>query len=276
MKRIISFCLLLCILATAIVIAPVTASADASVKLSSKIKFKNGESTISWSDSGDSGTKYQVTYQVTKNGPATQAEFIIGETRNKKIQTMSLIPGKSYTIRVYDYDTGYLLASKTYKMPNADDFQDGKMKQSSIKHELTVVYTSYGTSSPKKVNSIKGTTMAKNLKKKKYDYGIKYVMKMPQQSKDRKYITQIAIESSEGFLQTIFASEEVYKRAAGAIGRYWYWEGRYSWSFGKNGMMGQYFFRNMYKLNDDVPTGKYKVYIYLNGMYLKTLTFKVK
>ena len=116
---------------------------------------------------------------------------------------------------------------------------------------------------PSRVKSLKAKDIKKALKNGNSNYGVKYTMKMPQLAKARSFFVTLAFESPDGFLWTVLADDIEFKRVNGGYQVLWF------------PIVGQRFFSELYDTTKDIPTGKYKIYLYWDGMLVDKSTFNV-
>lgn len=263
-RRGISVLIVLCLLAAYLVCIPAAALGETKVTISGKVKYKAGKTTISWKVDGSDDGYYRVSIQAVDNGPAEQARYSIGETDKHSIETFLMVPGKKYevTIRGLFFN---ILAQKTVKVPDAPEFEDGKLKASSVKITLKPAKMKVGGTMKKDLKEIKefkASEIIDAIKKGETYYGLKYIMKMPQLKKSRKFYVTLAYESPDGYLMVDKADSLTFDRV-------------------NNGYQtltvftGEAFFGYLYKLIEDIPKGTYKVHLFWDGMKVQTKTFKV-
>lgn len=263
MKRWISLSLLLSILAMLICV-PAAAPAETKVTLNDDVSYSMGKTKISWRVSGDEASNYIVLIQA-ENGKASQQLMRVGETTSHSIKAVEMLPGKKYTVLILD-DFYRTLAQKTYEMPEPEELEDGKLKPSSVKVSVEprkIKHNGNKKKDTKKISEFDSDEIIKGLEKGKTDFGVKYTMKMPQLKKSRDFFVTIVFEAPNGFLYPVVAQEETFDRVAGGYQTLWFY------------MIGDSFFSSLYKNNDDIPTGKYKIHLYWDGMWVNTSTFKV-
>ena len=131
MKKTISLFMLLALLATVFVCAPRTASAGTSVTLADSVSYSAGITTITWTVEGDALSSYFVIGEAL-GGDVEQQRVRLGETSVPSLTTPEFIPGKSYRVYVTDSEF-HMLDSKEYTMPEPVTFEDGKLKNTSVK-----------------------------------------------------------------------------------------------------------------------------------------------
>ena len=144
-------------------------------------------------------------------------------------------------------------------------FEDGKLKASSVKITLKPAKMKIGGTMKKDLKEIKefkASEIIDAIKKGETYYGLKYIMKMPQLKKSRKFYVTLAYESPDGYLMVDKADSLTFDRV-------------------NNGYQtltvftGEAFFGYLYKLIEDIPKGTYKVHLFWDGMKVQTKTFKV-
>ena len=264
MKRCISVSVLLVML-TLLVCVPAAAPAETQVTLKNTVSFEDGHTRISWDVTGEEASNYMVIIQPVNNGDVDQQMVKVGETTKHSIKTDDMIPGKSYKVMVWD-GLFRTLAEKVYTMPDPVDFKNGKLTPNSVKISLDPVSLASGkkrNKHTKKVKSLKVDDIEAGLEDDSMAYGLKYTMKMPQLKKTREFFVQIAFESPNGFLSTVIADDVTFDRVNNGYQTIWFY------------MIGDSFFSNLYKTTGKIEKGKYKIYLFWDGMWVNTSTFKV-
>lgn len=264
MKKTISLCMLLALLATVFACVPLTASAGTSVTLADGVSYSAGTTTISWTVEGDALSTYVVIGEAI-NGDVKQQMFKIAETPSNSATTAELIPGKSYRIYVANSDLN-ILDYKEYTMPDPVTFQDGLLKDTSVKITAEPVKLHAGgnvAKNTKKINSLKAGEIMSGLQDGSYTYGMKYTMKMPQLAKPRNFFVTVAFEAPNGFLWTEVKQDETFDRVNNGYQTLWYY------------MIGDTFFQLLNKNAGQIPQGEYKIHLFWDGMYVNTTAFNV-
>lgn len=260
------FCLLAVILlAAALACAPVAASALTMAVPGETVSYDAGYTTITWEVFGDEPSLYIVAVEALGGEGVTQQAVKAGETKEHSLRTVEMIPGKRYKVYVLD-ENNTILGSTECQVPDVPDFQDGKMTTKSAKISMEPRRMRAGgdrTKETKKIKKLVAREIEEGLANGTFDYGLRYTIKMPQLAKGREFFTTIALESPDGFLMTAVANNMTFKRVNG---------GYQTISFY---LIGDSFFSSMYKKNGKISTGDYKVYLYWDGMWVNTSTFKV-
>ena len=265
LKRGISVLIVLCLLAAYIVCIPAAASGETKVTLNKKVKYNAGKTTISWKVEGEEENSYLVTIQAVDNGTSPQTRFRLDTTTKHSVEVLDFIPGKKYEVIVRGQFFN-ILDMRTYTMPEAEEFVDGKLKASSVKISVEPVKMKTGGNpkkDTKKIKSLKASEIIEGYKSGKTDYGVKYTMKMPQLAKTRKYFVTIAFESPDGYLYVDKAGEVTFDRVSNGYQTVWLY------------ITGNNFFYYLYKQIEDIPKGTYKIHLFWNGMKVQTQKFKV-
>ena len=244
----------------------VPASALTRVTLGDSVSYEGGYTTIRWDVSGEELDSYIVAVVVKDNGGSKQQMVKAGETSQHSLRTADMLPGRTYDVYVID-SAMHMLDVKTYTMPEAEDFADGKLTKKSMKVSLEKRKLKRGEDVTKKTKKIKDLVAAdieSGLVNGDWQYGLRYTIKTPQLAKGREFFTTVAFESPDGFLLTVVAQQEEYKRVKnGTLSLYYY-------------LIGDYFFQNLYKTTGSIPKGTYHIYLFLDGMEVNTSTFTVK
>jgi len=245
-----------------------SSSSSRTFELNSRLSGYNGRYTVSWTDSKNAGP-YEVgrTYS-SRSGSAAQGYFYANSgssdstTYGNSLTIDYLIPGETYIIDVID-NNGVKI-QRTYTVPYADSFVDGRLKASSV--DITIKPSKYNASTGKVVNI---SELNANEIMTGIDignaYGLNYRIDFPRLATDREFFTQIAFFAPNGFCHTEYADSTSFSSFSNASGSYYYWN-----------ILGDNFFSHMYNKNGYVPTGEYRVELYWDGMHVNTSTFRVR
>lgn len=250
------------LVALALLCTAASALAD-SVTLADTVDYRDGYTTISWS--GDAASNYEVYVEAINNGPSEQTRFYGGKTSRNSIQVKNMIPGKSYTVYVTD-SSGKVLGKRDYTMPEPAVFVDGKLKNTSIKISLEPRRLKDGDPPKKaqKLSQFKASEIQKCTEEGTYSFGVKYSMKMPQLGHERTFLLTLAFESPNGYLMVVSAENMTYEYVARGYQTIWYY------------ILGTNYFPAMLKTTGTIETGKYKTYMFLDGMLVNENKFTVK
>lgn len=263
MKRIyILFAFALMILALLCVTSAAFAASD--VKLADTIDYSDGHTTISWTGD-DGGTGYEVFVEAINNGPSKQTMFYGGKATGNSVTVDNMIPGKSYRVTLTNSSL-LPLDQHDYEMPAPTVFEDGKLKDTSIKISLEPRRLKKGDE-PKKAKKLSSFTVkeiTKGIEDDTYWYGVKYSMKMPQLGHERTFFLTLAFESPDGYLMVVSAEDMTYEYVARGYQTIWYY------------ILGTNYFPNLYKCVGEIPKGQYKTYMFLDGMLVNQNKFKVQ
>ncbi|MBR5287468.1 MAG: hypothetical protein IKU34_02620 [Clostridia bacterium] len=242
-------------------------SSSRTFELNSRLSGYRGRYTVSWTDSSNAGP-YEVGRTYCGTGSATQGYFYANNgssdstTYGNSLTLNHLIPGESYIIDVIDKNG--VKIQRTYTVPYADSFVDGKLKASSV--DITIKPAKYNSSTGKtvKLSELKANDIMNGI-----DYGdsfgVSYQIDFPRLASDREFFAQLAFYAPNGFSHTEYADDISYSSFSNASGSYSRWD-----------IIGQNFFRHLYNKNGYVPTGEYRVELYWDGMHVNTSTFRVK
>ncbi len=239
-----------------------TALAETRVTLKDYLPYENGKTRIEWDVTGDEASSYKVLLQLINNGTASQTRWNVGKTDKHYIQTSECLPGKAYEITVTDANNN-VLDRASFQMDEPETFVDGKLKNTSIKITTKPRKVATGTRDYKDVKALKKSEIIEGVTSKKTYYGIRYQMKMPQLVKERSFFVTLAFESPDGYVYVEQATDVEFSRVSNGYQTLW-WE-----------ITGMNFFANLYSSTGDIPTGTYTVYLYWDGMWVNTTTFKV-
>ncbi len=234
-------------------------------ELGTNISMNNGRATVSWTDS-DNRSPYEVAFECIEGGSAVShpsywagGDKASSTTYSKSFTIDSLIPGKTYIIKITDCNNQRI--TKTYTIPSASTFVDGKLPASSINISLSPRYKAYGANykSASPVNQLRASTIMNNINSK--EYGVRLDIDYPQLAYSRTYFTQVAIIAPNGYTECeIYESVDYGKDYSG----YYYY------------MLGNWTFAKMYEFNSTIPSGTWAVELYWDGMFVKRSTFTVQ
>lgn len=228
-------------------------------ELSSKISTNLGRVTVTWVDS-DSNAPYKVLAQYQGDPNVRQPNYIEGEDLYTTSFTLEdLLPGRTYTVEVRDC---YGISTKrTYTLPEAATFEDGKLKAKSIKVSIEPrrKESNQEFKEAKKINGLVANDIINNMDS--YDYGFRYQVKNPNLAYSRYFFTQVAVIAPNGFTEVELYSD--YDFGRDYSGRYWY-------------LLGDTAFDMIYKMNSAIPSGQWTVELYWDGMLVNQSTFNVK
>lgn len=238
------------------------ASAEKAVTLDDFLPYEKGKTTIRWEVHESSTTRYVVTYKVIDNGTAVQSTLEAGRTFSNSVETAGIIPGKCYEIAVKD-TLGNVLDQKAYRMDEAETFEDGKLKNTSIKIYVKPSMMESGKD-PKNINTLKASEISQGFGLTGNYYGVRYTMAMPQTVKERTVFVTLAFESPDGYVYVDKATEITFEKLnKGKETVYWK-------------IAGTNFFTNLLQENGTAPSGKYLVHLYWDGKWINTSNFTVK
>ncbi len=227
-------------------------------ELNSNIVSDKGHVTVTWTDS-ENRKPYTVCYRY-EDSSVSQPLYSIGKNVTAQSYTLDcLIPGKTYTITIIDADNQR--ASRSYTLPKPDEFEDGKLKASSIKVGIEGRYKGVSDkySQAKRVSVLKASDIVSN--RGTYDYGFRYNISYPQLAHSRQYLTQIAVYAPNGYMESELVQEHEY--GSQYAGYHWY-------------ILGTQTFDAVYKNTGTIPAGKWTVELYWDGMFVNRSTFTVK
>lgn len=258
MKRRIMYLILAAVLLVSIL--PAAVSADSNVTLGSKIQMETGYGIVTWS--GRAADTYYLFTQCLD--PVDGAEQPLEYNNNGNFNScklIGLVPGHSYDVYLVDSDY-IILDVKTYRIPSANLFEDGKLKDTSVKVSIDPrKKTSDG--SVKSISELTAKTIARDLGNETAEYGFKYTMKMPQLKYERSFHMVLAVIAPNGMISTIDYGDVTFDRVADGYQTLW------------ANFTGNTIFSAEYEAFNAVPTGKYTVELYWDGMLVNRQTLKV-
>ena len=220
-----------------------------------------GKRTLGWTDSKNRGP-YTLEYRYTGNTSVNQQTFRAGTTFGKEWSFSGMIPGKNYWIEVRDSQGKS--KGTTLKGGSVSNFSDGKLKASSIKIEASPRYKSSSSIANKNataINRLRSSDILKGINRAKY--GWKVTVSYPQLAQARHYNMLVAIYSPNGFAYTYFTENYEFTRYNNS-------GGSFAWE-----LLGDDFFESLYNNTRTIPSGSYKMELYLDGMFVKSLTLNV-
>jgi len=200
--------------------------------------------------------------QVIDHSSSEQALLNLGETKSHSIQTTNLAPGISYYIIIAD-DSFNILGSGTCTVPDVPTFEDGKLKDTSIKISVSNRQLNLSTRKYKDIKKLSGSEIAASFAANEYYYGVQYTMRMPQLAKPRAYFGTLVFESPDGFIWVDKAMDMTFDRVSNGYQTLW-WE-----------IAGVEFFYQLNEAVGSIPAGTYTIRLYLDGMFVNTITFDV-
>ena len=241
------------------------ASAAGDAVLSDSVVYDCGMTRISWSVSGSGADTYNVYAQITGSGNVRQALVNLGSTSGTSLETSSLAPGKEYEITLADGNFR-ILDTRTYRLAEAPVFQDGKLKNTSVKISTEARKMKAGGNPKKDIKKI-GSFKAKDIEAAAENdseyYGLKFTMRMPQLVKHRAFFVTVAFESPDGFYLVDWAKSVEFERVNRGYETIWL------------PLAGYNFFRNLYRITGSVPKGRYQIHLFWDGMWVNTVPFSV-
>lgn len=246
--------LILCMI-TVVMLLP-TASADyRTFKVNSEVTMTDkGHVIVTWEDSEGLGP-YSVYFKYAENSKPQYRYLSEVYVTSKVCEIDRLIPGKQYMIYVSDRNGDE--ASGLITVPRTGDSHTNR-KQTTT---LTLQYAKQD-GKPRDLGTMSAEAMTRNIRKG-YSYGLKYMMKFySAASKQLVREATFAFYSPTGFVKTEHATDFTLPKGA----NWWYWYN----------MLGDTFFDDLYSLNGEIPAGKYKFELYLDGHYFYGKNFTVK
>ncbi len=238
-----------------------TAGAD-EITLADNLSYYGGWTTINWTSTD--GGSHIIYLEAINNGEAPQDVWNLGTTSANSIQTQRCVPGKAYRVTVCD-EQSYILAEKDYWLPQAPTFEDGKLKNTSVK--ISTEFRSYPASNLenwKKIKSLSSADIISGADSASMYYGMKYQMRMPTLVKPRTFFVTLVYEAPNGFLYVDKAQDITFDKVSGGCRTIW-------WN-----IAGVDFFDSLYHTTGVVPIGTYTATLYWDGMWVNTLEFSVR
>ena len=257
MKKFLSVISLLLIL-----LLPFSAFAGTSVTLNTDVSTSSGQTTIRWAPGDMPSGGYKVYVSAVNPYASEEMVQLAGSTTGNSLTTGLMVPNTTY--KVYVTDTGNrILGTATYTMGSVPTFQDGKLKDTSVKVSTELRRLEKSTQKHKKIKAFKSSEMESVLSQGTAYFCMKYLMRMPQLAKPRTFFVQLVFESPNGYTYTDKATDITFDRVSNGYQTIW-WE-----------YAGADFFSNLYSQTGSIPTGRYTMTLYWDGCYVNTSTFNV-
>lgn len=226
--------------------------------LNSSYSMVGDKRTIGWTDDKNN-SPYRVAYRYGGNTLTSQITHYTGSTYNKEWTFDHMIPGADYWIEITDSSGN----SKTTILTgtNVNNFSDGTLTSKKIKLSISPRYKSSSSISDEK-SQYKATFSASDIRKNihKAKYGWKLNISYPTLSSDKYYSAIFAFYAPNGYVHTINYDNLQLFRSGGTF-----------WHF-----FGADFFEELYDITDTIPSGKYKIELYLDGMLAASANTTVK
>ena len=255
MKKILVITVMLLVL-----VMPLSALSDTSVTLNSTVSTMNGLTTIRWTPGEVPAGGYTVIVQALNPSGGDTLLQLAGTTGSSSISTGLLAPGKSY--RVYIVDSSYsILDLRDYDMPSVPAFEDGLLKDTSIKVSFEMRKSNLSTY--RKVNSFSASDMIAGIADSSQYPCLKYQMQMPQLAYERAFFVQLVFESPDGITYTDRAQDITFERVNNGYQTLW-WDDA-----------GIDFFNQLYSQTGNITPGIYKIHLYWDGYWVNTSSFRV-
>ena len=261
-KPLVRIALLLALLLAAGCLIPGSALGATSVELNRYIQYSMGYSTISWSVTGDDPGDVFVICQQAGAGSDQQYVIFEGPTSRKSIQTNELIPGRTYSVMLINSSFD-ILAEELCSVPDAGIFEDGRLKNTSVKIS-TEARKKNQNGKYTKLDYLRASDIMGSLDAGENVYGLKYSMKMPQLAKPRTFMITLAFEAPNGYTVVDKAGDITFDSFSNGYQTIWL------------ELAGNRFFDALYKDTGSIPTGKYEVTLYWDGAWVNTSEFTVR
>ena len=228
-------------------------SNSSAITFDSYVQADDGVYTISWH--GSLVTPYKIVYTPSSGGEVLSNSSVYGNSYTTKW----MIPGMEYTITLTDA-TGVTVTG-TVNVPRAESFRDGNLTANKIEILISPRYTKPGYA-PVHVQSFNASTMEANMTNKGWTYGLFYRINLSSFTGDRTYLQTVVFRAPNGYNYMWTASTQTYYY--GGSDMYWRWK-----------IMGEDFFEELLDEFDRIPTGKYYVDLYWDGMLVDSSSFQV-
>ncbi len=238
---------------------PLSALADTSVTLNNSVSTMGGKTTISWTGSAPAGGCCVMIEALNPSGNGSLLQ-LAGTSSSSSVITGMLAPDTTY--QVYLLDSSFnILDMHEYTMPSVPVFEDGSLKNTSIK--ATFELRQSNLSRYKKVNSFRASDMVTGISAGSQYPCMKYQMRMPQLAHARTFFVQLVFETPDGCLFTDRAQDVTFDRVNNGYQTLW-WDDA-----------GIDFFNSLNSQTGSIPSGVYKIHLYWDGYWVNTSTFTV-
>ncbi len=173
------------------------------------------------------------------------------------------MPGKKYEVTLTTFFS--TLDTRTYTVPDVPLFEDGKLKNTSVKVSIEPRRLAKGDeySNAKKVNGLSASKIISAIQDGNESYGFKYQMRMPQLAKPRTFYVTIYIESPDGYLDAESWGDITFDRVNNGYQTIWFH------------FLGGDYFKDLYDTTGNVPAGNYKITMYWDGMFVNESVLKI-
>lgn len=228
-----------------------------SLSISTTVKANKGQYTIGWTG----GTApYRITWK-----PADGKGEIYSDSgiSSKSYTTAWMIPGCHYNVTITDAKNNYV--TKALTVPMASSFRDGTLTAAKIGIQLSPRYDADGldgSGGAVYVQHLYAGDMVTGIKKGAA-YGLYYRIDLPSFSGERTWMQTIVFRAPNGYRYIWYADYDNYTFPG--TESWWKWD-----------CMGRDFFQEVYNTYNSIPTGKYYIDMYWNGMLVKSTAFQVK
>ncbi len=256
------FVFLVALLLTALLSLGAQALGETSVTISDYVLYSGGKATVSWTVSGDAPSYYMVFAMVNNGSGCQQAMVDLGMAFDTSITTGSMVPGFTYDVYVTDKDYN-ILGTGTCSVPDVPAFEDGRLKDTSIKISTENRRYTIANQKIEKVKKLSAKEISGGMDNLSALYGVRYQMKMPQLAKPRSFFVTQVFEAPNGFLYVEHAEDVTFERVNNGYQTLW-------WN-----ISGPDFFGNLYDKNGMIPVGTYKIHLFWDGMRVNTTSFEV-
>lgn len=227
-----------------------------------RITMESGYATVTWTG-GNAGNTYYLFTQCLD--PVTGGEQPMNYNGTGTFYTCKLegiIPGHSYDIYLVNTDLE-ILDMLTYTAPSAVVFEDGKLKDTSVKVTIEP-RKMLADGTIKSLSELTAANIGRDLGNESAEYGFKFTMKMPQLIKSRSFHMQIAVTAPNGMVAVNDFGDVEFSRVADGYQTLW------------SDFTGSIVFSDEYDAFGAVPSGKYTVELYWDGMLVNRQTLKLQ
>ena len=230
------------------------------IQINSTVTANKGVYTIRWTGGSTASQPYRIEYELSSGkGERLGSSGIYSNSHT----TAWMIPGEEYKVTLTD-SKGKTYSGKV-RVPAASSYRDGKFTASSIEIMISQRRDQDGDTSDGNavyVNGFNANDMKNNIVKKGWAYGLYYRFVLPSNFTERTYMQTVIFTAPNGYRYIWYAYDCTHKY----LGDGWLWR----WE-----IMGTEFFETLIEEYNLIPTGKYEVSLYWDGMHVNTQSFQV-
>lgn len=232
-----------------------------------KLQANRGQYTISWDKKVSE--PYQISIQLNSCD-----KIVYGDSKlyGNSYTTDSLLPGRAYTVTITE--SGFLgregeSFSGVINVPRTNPFWDEGISAGDIEVQISPRFDAdgHGDKRPVYLQSFKNGEMARKITYYDWHYGLYYKINFPNFEGDRTYLLTLAFRAPNGY-QWIEYSGHV----EGWFGGVEFSKSSSCWKWN---IVGHGFFEALLYDYGEIPSGRYYVDLYWDGMLVNSTPFEV-